>query len=80
MIFAGDETSGLSNAIVGARLICANPERASGAVSHVDMRIERWQRFPGHSADRAQKVVGVGQSRLNGARGISSWELSSTSS
>jgi hypothetical protein len=36
MIFAGDETSGLSNAIVGARLICVNPERASGAVPHVD--------------------------------------------
>lgn len=36
MIFPGDETSGLSNAIVGARLICVDPERASGAVSHVD--------------------------------------------
>jgi hypothetical protein len=36
MIFPGEETSGLSNAIVGAKLICVNPERGSGAVSNVD--------------------------------------------
>jgi hypothetical protein len=28
MIFAGEESRGLSNAIVGARLMCVNPEKA----------------------------------------------------
>jgi hypothetical protein len=35
MIFAGEETRGLSNAIVGARLMCVNPERALPTVLHV---------------------------------------------
>jgi hypothetical protein len=29
MIFLGEEIKGLSNAIVGARLMCVNPEMAS---------------------------------------------------
>jgi hypothetical protein len=36
MIFPGEETRGLSNAIVGARLMCVNPEKALSTVLHVD--------------------------------------------
>jgi hypothetical protein len=35
ILFPGEETRGLSNAIVGARLICVNPERALSTVLHV---------------------------------------------
>ena len=35
MIFPGEETRGLSNAIVGARLICVNPQTASSMVLRV---------------------------------------------
>jgi hypothetical protein len=35
MMFPGEETRGLSNAIVGARLMCVNPKKALPTVLHV---------------------------------------------
>jgi hypothetical protein len=62
MIFLGEETRGLSNAIVRARLVCENPERAVSTVLQCWSGYEG-QKLAAQSWQRRKQArdVGVGQ-------------------